>query len=123
MPEATIKNNQHHVKQTLWFVYLVRTASGILYTGSSTDPARRLRQHLGELPGGAKALRGKAPLQLVWQYQAPNRSIASQWEYQLKRLSKTAKEQIVSLIWQPDFLSLAKTYLPTTKSVDATEVS
>ena len=28
-----------------WFIYMVRTASGLLYTGISTDPLRRLRQH------------------------------------------------------------------------------
>lgn len=88
-----------------WFVYLIRTQQGVLYTGISTDPARRLRQHQGEIVGGAKALRGKGPLQLVWQYQAPNRSIASQWEFQLKKLPKKAKEQLVSLLWQPDFLT------------------
>ena len=89
-----------------WFVYLIRTHSGMLYTGISTDPHRRLRQHQGEIVGGAKALRGKGPLQLVWQYRAPNRRIASQWEFQLKQLPKKAKEQLVSLLWQPDFLLL-----------------
>jgi len=90
-----------------WFVYLIRTANGVLYTGISIDPARRLRQHQGEIAGGAKALRGKGPLQLVWQYQAPNRSVASQWEFQLKKLPKKAKEQLVSLLWQPEFLLLS----------------
>ena len=89
-----------------WFVYLIRTKAGVLYTGISTDPKRRLRQHQGEIVGGAKALRGKGPLQLVWQYRAPNRRIASQWEHQLKKLPKKAKEQLVSLLWQPDFLLL-----------------
>lgn len=87
-----------------WFVYLIRTAKGLLYTGISTDPARRLRQHQGELTGGAKALRGKGPLQLVWQIQAPNRAVASRWEYQFKRLSKSQKELVLQQRWQPDFL-------------------
>lgn len=89
-----------------WFVYLIRTAKGLLYTGISTDPARRLRQHQGELAGGAKALRGKGPLQLVWQYPAPNRAVASRWEYQLKQLSKAEKELLLQQRWQPDFLCL-----------------
>lgn len=88
-----------------WFVYLVRCHNGALYTGISTDPVRRLRQHQGELVGGARALRGKGPLQLVWQYQAPDRSIASQWEFKLKQLPKKSKEQLVSLLWLPDFLT------------------
>ncbi len=79
-----------------WFVYLVRTGKGVLYAGISTDPARRLRQHSGELAGGAKALRGKGPLTLVWQYQAPNRSVASLWEYQLKQLKKADKNRLIA---------------------------
>ena len=89
-----------------WFVYLVQTAKGLLYTGISTNPARRLRQHQGELAGGAKALRGKGPLTLVWQYQAPSRSVASVWEYQLKQLTKAEKNRLVSKGWLPDFLAI-----------------
>jgi putative endonuclease len=81
---------------TLWFLYMIRTASGQLYTGISTDPARRLRQHNGELRGGAKALRGKGPLQLVYQQPMTDRAAASKAEYQLKQLSKAAKEQRIS---------------------------
>lgn len=77
-------------------MYLVKTAKGLLYTGISTDPLRRLRQHQGELTGGAKALRGKGPLQLVWQQQAPNRSVASAWEYQLKQLKKADKQRLLA---------------------------
>lgn len=108
-----------------WFVYLIRTSSGVLYTGISTDPERRLRQHQGEIVGGAKALRGKGPLQLVWQYQAPNRSIASQWEFQLKKLPKKAKEQLVSLLWQPEFIQadMAGKCLQPLKSGYPTEVA
>ena len=47
-----------------WFVYLVRTGAGALYAGISTDPERRLRQH--QSGKGARALRGKGPLTLVW---------------------------------------------------------
>jgi len=81
---------------TPWFLYMIRTAAGQLYTGISTDPARRLRQHKGELRGGAKALRGKGPLTLVYQQAMADRAEASKAEYQLKQLSKAAKEQRIS---------------------------
>lgn len=78
-----------------WFVYMVQTAKGQLYTGISTDPQRRLRQHNGELSGGAKALRGKGPCVLCYQQTAADRASASKLEYQLKQLSKTAKLALV----------------------------
>lgn len=84
------------MKEKLWFLYMVRAATGQLYTGISVDPARRLRQHNGELKGGAKALRGKGPLQLVYQQSYADRSSASKAEYQLKQRSKTAKELLIS---------------------------
>ncbi len=79
-----------------WFLYMVRTASGQLYTGITVDPARRLRQHAGELKGGAKALRGKGPLSLVYQRAYEDRASASKAEYQLKQLNKAQKEQLLS---------------------------
>ena len=74
-----------------WYLYLIRTAQGQLYTGISTDPVRRLRQHRGELAGGAKALRGKGPLTLVYQQSVADKSAAAKAEYQLKQLPRSAK--------------------------------
>ena len=38
----------------MYFVYIVRCRDDTLYTGITTDLRRRMRQHRGELPGGAK---------------------------------------------------------------------
>ncbi|MCC5826950.1 GIY-YIG nuclease family protein [Alkalimonas sp.] len=80
-----------------WFFYLLRTNRGKIYTGITTDPQRRLRQHNGELAGGAKALRGQRPLQLLYQQPYPCRSSASKAEYQFKQLSKQQKEDFIRL--------------------------
>lgn len=78
-----------------WWVYMLRTAEGHLYTGISTDPRRRLAQHAGG-KRGARSLRGRGPLQLVWAEAAADRSAASRREAALKKLDKAAKERLVA---------------------------
>ncbi len=78
-----------------WQVYMVLTAAGLLYTGISTDPARRLQEHAGGKKG-ARSLRGKGPLQIVFQTGAADRSAASILEARIKRMSKTQKLQLIS---------------------------
>lgn len=76
-----------------WSIYLVRTAAGLLYTGISTDPIRRLRQH--QSGKGSRALRGKGPLVLVWQQTVGDKGAALRLEYRLKQQSKAFKERLV----------------------------
>lgn len=97
LPESIAEANP--ASQRPWFVYLVRMHSGALYAGISTDPNRRLRQHQGLITGGAKALRGKGPLHLVWQFETANKRVASQLEYQLKQLPKAKKEALIVGNW------------------------
>jgi putative endonuclease len=65
-----------------------------LYCGITTDVERRFKQHLKGT--GAKALRGKSPLLLVWRRPiALNRSDASKIEWRIKQLTKLEKEALV----------------------------
>lgn len=83
-----------------WSVYMVRTATGLLYTGISTDPLRRLRQH--QSGKGARALRGKGPLTLAWQQEVGEKGAALRIEYRLKQQPKSFKEQLIhsQALWQ-----------------------
>jgi len=76
-----------------WFLYLIRCNNGRLYTGISTDVQRRLAEH--EAGKGAKFLRGKGPLAVVFQQPAGSRSEALKAEAALKKLSRTDKEAVV----------------------------
>ena len=83
---------------TQWSLYLVRTAEGSLYTGVTTDVCRRFQEHENKdkKNKGAKALRGKGPLTLVFKIVVGNRSAALKLEYRVKQLSRTYKERLIS---------------------------
>ena len=82
-------------KPIAWFVYLIRTASGSLYTGITTDVQRRFNEHQDGGAKAAKSLRGKGPLTLVYIAATENRSLASKIESRIKRLNKREKEKLV----------------------------
>lgn len=77
-----------------WFVYVLRSADGALYTGITTDVARRVAQH--EAGGGAKALRGRGPLELAYRRRLGEHGLALRVEHRLKALSKARKEALVA---------------------------
>ncbi|EEG0114527.1 GIY-YIG nuclease family protein [Salmonella enterica] len=79
---------------TPWCLYLIRTADNALYTGITTDVARRYRQH--QTGKGAKALRGKGELTLAFAAQVGDRSLALRIEYRIKQLTKRQKERLVT---------------------------
>ena len=79
-----------------WFVYIVRCADNSLYTGITTDLSRRMNEHNHSNKLGAKYTRVRRPVTLVYSKDEGSRSSASSTEYQLKRLAKRQKEQLVS---------------------------
>ncbi|OIN23937.1 GIY-YIG nuclease family protein [Vibrio barjaei] len=80
-------------EEPLWFVYLIRTSQSALYCGITNDLQRRFKQH--QEGKGAKALRGKGPLQLVWSQSEINKSEALKTEIAIKKLKKAQKERLV----------------------------
>ena len=79
---------------SLWSLYLIRTADNSLYTGITTDVARRLMQH--QSGKGAKALRGKGELTLAFSAPVGERSLALRMEYRIKQLTNRQKERLVA---------------------------
>lgn len=78
-----------------WFLYIIRTGQGHLYTGITTDVARRFSEHeQGKV--GAKYLRSKGPLTVVYQIEIGERSLTAKAEYAIKKLSKARKEALVA---------------------------
>ena len=88
-----------------WHLYLIRTAQNALYTGITTNVAQRLTEHTSGKQG-AKYLRSKGPLSLVYETEIGDRAIASKAEYRIKQLAKSQKERIVAT--RPDKKALLK---------------
>lgn len=84
-----------------WFVYLVQCADGTYYTGVTTDLARRLRQHNGEIVGGAGYTRGRRPVDLVWSEACVDRSDAQRRENAVRRSPRAEKFKLATSYSQP----------------------
>ncbi|WP_444924568.1 GIY-YIG nuclease family protein [Microbulbifer sp. DLAB2-AF] len=78
-----------------WFLYLIRTSSGTLYTGITKDIQRRFAEHCGGGAKAAKALRGKGPLTLEYQVKTQDKSSALKLEIAIKRWPKHKKEALI----------------------------
>ena len=81
--------------ETVWWVYMLRCGDGSLYTGIATDVDRRFSEHESQGPKGAKYLRGRLPLEIVFRKEIGNRSDASKEELRIKTLNRTAKLALI----------------------------
>lgn len=80
--------------ETVFSLYIVRCADDSLYTGIATDVDNRIAQHESGARG-AKYLRGRGPLRLVFNEPVGDRSNASRLEYRVKQLNRQQKEALI----------------------------
>ena len=80
---------------------MLRCADGSLYTGIAKDVQKRIAEHeTGKR--GAKYLRGRGPLQLVFEKPVGDRSLATRIEASLKQLRKAEKEDLQEVATRVD---------------------
>jgi putative endonuclease len=79
----------------MWFVYIVECADSSLYTGITLDVARRVKEH-NSLGKGAKSVRYKRPVRLVYQEVYDMHRDAAKREYVIKQLKREAKVRLIS---------------------------
>ena len=75
------------------YVYIVRCADGTLYTGWTTDVARRVAEH--NAGRGARYTRQRGPVALVYSEAQPDRAAAMRREEEIKRRGRRYKERLV----------------------------
>lgn len=78
-----------------WVVYIVLCNDLSLYTGITNDINRRLRQHNGEIQGGAKYTKNKRPCSLMWFSPSMSKSEASKLEFKIKKMKRSNKLKFV----------------------------
>ncbi|MRR30664.1 GIY-YIG nuclease family protein [bacterium] len=76
-----------------YYCYIVECANGTYYTGWTTDPVRRTRQH--NLGRGAKYTRQHRPVLLVYVEAQADRSQAQRREVAIKKLNRTQKQKLI----------------------------
>ncbi|WP_101759664.1 GIY-YIG nuclease family protein [Oceanicoccus sp. KOV_DT_Chl] len=86
-----------------WWVYIIETYSGKLYTGITTDIERRFGEHLAvnsrvaKGKKGAKFFRTDPARVVVYREGCIDRSAASSREAAIKKLSRLQKKQLIEL--------------------------
>lgn len=80
-----------------YFVYILKCNDDSLYTGITTDLQKRLNEH-NHSNKGAKYTKARRPVVLVYQESSQDRSSASKREYDIKKLSRLKKLQLIKSI-------------------------
>ena len=76
-----------------WFVYIVKCKDESFYTGISTNVKRRIKEHNNKI--GAKSLRGKVPVLLVYLERYNNQIYAAKREREIKGWNRNKKIKLI----------------------------
>jgi len=76
-----------------WSVYILKCGDGTLYTGVTTDLARRLAAH--QRGRASKYTRSRLPVLLAYSEPCESRGAAQRREAEIKRLSRAAKRRLI----------------------------
>lgn len=87
---------QTDASEGVWFVYVLTCADGSLYTGITTDVARRVAEHLERGPLGARYTHAHPVTGVAAVWRADDRADASRLERAIKQLNRAQKDALVS---------------------------
>jgi putative endonuclease len=77
-----------------FYCYILECADGTYYTGWSTDPARRCRQH--NAGRGARYTRSRRPVRLAYVEELPDRASAMRREARIKQMPHSGKMRLIN---------------------------
>lgn len=79
----------------MYYTYIIRCTDDSLYTGITTDVKRRFEEHISQNEKSAKYTRTHKAIKIEAVWQSKDRISASRLEYQIKRLTKVQKEELI----------------------------
>ena len=79
----------------MYYVYMLRCKDNSIYTGITTDVSRRMEEHFSKNEKCAKYTFRHEALKLERVWKTENRSLASKLEFNIKKLNKKQKEEII----------------------------
>ena len=79
----------------MYVVYILRTSGGTLYTGQTNNLPKRLEEHKSKKTRSSKYMRAFKSFELVYQEKFPTRSEAMKREFEIKKLTKERKEDLI----------------------------
>ena len=80
----------------MYFVYILKCADNSLYTGSTADLARRLKEH-NNRKRGAKYTSGRRPVKLVYSEHFKTLRKALQREAEIKSWNRRKKVEMIKV--------------------------
>ena len=78
----------------MWTVYIVECRDQTFYTGIALDLERRLEEH-NTSKKGAKYVKGRRPVKLVYSSEVEDKSGALKEEHRIKNLTKLQKLSLI----------------------------
>lgn len=79
-----------------WFTYMACCKDGSLYTGITTDLSRREKEHNTNDRLGAKSIRHKRPVKMVYYEIHPDQSTARKREAEIKKWKRDSKLKLLN---------------------------
>ncbi len=76
-----------------FYCYIVKCCDGTYYTGWTTDPVRREKQH--NAGTGARYTSMRRPVEMVYVEEQPDRTSAMKRELAIKQLRRVAKRTLI----------------------------
>lgn len=78
----------------MWFVYILLCSDGSFYTGSTNNVEKRFKDHV--LGRGARYTKSHKPLKVIYREKFDSKSDTFKREVQIKKMTKTQKESLIS---------------------------